>query len=146
MITWLMVALHLWLFLYHKGQLIFFQSKKEIDSNELVNRAKFIYEHLPNEIRQIHSVKMSYLKIKAGKGTPNEYSRIIGIPQGKDVLRQYTASAIFSDETAFQDMAEESYMAAKPTIDGGGRYTAVSSANGGNFFYRLLKGELDSKK
>ncbi|MFW6086765.1 MAG: hypothetical protein ACODAG_06135 [Myxococcota bacterium] len=38
-----------------------------------------------------------------------------------------------SDETAFQDRADEAYNAAVPTIEGGGKYTMVSTADPGFF-------------
>jgi hypothetical protein len=42
-----------------------------------------------------------------------------------------------SDETAFQPEAEDAYTAAMPTVLGGGKYTAVSSADPG-FFEQLV--------
>jgi hypothetical protein len=55
-------------------------------------------------------------------------SRIWGIPQGGNVLRQHTASGLFIDEGAFQPDLEASVRAALPMLAGGGRIDIVSSA------------------
>jgi hypothetical protein len=143
MVTWLMVACHLWDAQFHNGRRIFFQSKKELDADNLVHRAKIIYDNYPEPYKSIIYNKypankpMSYLKLDFGK----QQSIIQGTAQGSDVLRQYTASRIFSDELAFQERAEEAYIAAKPTITGGGAFVGVSTPNFKNFFY-LLKSDL----
>jgi hypothetical protein len=63
-----------------------------------------------------------------------DHSSIIqACAQGSDVLRSYTFSAIFSDEMGFQDEAEDAYTASVPTIEGGGKFTGVSTANPGYF-------------
>lgn len=138
LVTWTMVACHLWDAMFHQGRRIFFQSKKELDANNLVDRAKFIYDHLPEEMKQKYPAKepRAYLKLEF----PHQLSIIQGVPQGGDVLRQYTASRIFSDEFAFQDKAYDAYIASKPTFTGGGSFVGVSSPNGKNFFY-LLKAD-----
>jgi hypothetical protein len=64
---------------------------------------------------------------------PGLNSYIWGVPQGADQLRQFTASALFFDEFAFWEKARETYMASKPTIDGGGRVSLVSSPMDGFF-------------
>ncbi len=143
-VTWTMVACHLWDAQFHQGRRIFFQSKKEADANEIVNRAKFIYEHYPEPVKRlIHThypanTPMAYLKLEFGK----QKSIIQGTPQGANVLRQFTASRIFSDEMAFQDKAEEAFIAAKPTLVGGGSFIGVSSPNFKNFFYLLANDEV----
>lgn len=144
MVTWLMVACHLWDAQFHQGRRIFFQSKKEKDANHLVDRAKIIYDNYPPAYKQIihaqYPIKepRSYLKMEFYKNQ----SIIEGTPQGADVIRQYTASRIFSDELAFQDKAEEAFIAAKPTIVGGGSFVGVSTPNFKNFFYLLAKDEI----
>lgn len=141
MVTWLMIACHVWDAQFHSGRRIFFQSKKELDANALIDRAKFIYNNYPEPHRTIIHTSfparepMAYLRLEF----PKQKSVIQGTPQGADVLRQYTASRIFSDEMAFQDRAEEAYVAAKPTIQGGGKFIGCSSPNFRNFFWRVAK-------
>lgn len=140
MVTWTFMACHLWEAMFMPGRRIFFQSKKELDANNLVDRVKLIYDHLPEKMRKMYPAKepRAYLKLEF----PKWNSIIQGVPQGGDVLRQYTASRIFSDEMAFQEKADEAFIAAKPTIDGGGSFIGVSSPNGKNFFYLLAKDKI----
>ena len=134
LITWTMIACHLWDAMFHEGRRIFFQSKKEQDANHLVDRAKFIYERLPNWLKQMYPANPpAYCKLEFGKHN----SIIQGIPQGAEQLRQYTASRIFSDEMAFQEKNEEAFIASKPTLTGGGHFIGVSSPNFKEFFYRV---------
>jgi phage FluMu gp28-like protein len=141
MVTWLMIACNLWDAQFHLGRRIFFQSKKENDANHLVDRAKMIYDNYPPHykavIEQLYPMRepRAYLRMEFGKSQ----SIIQGTPQGADVIRQYTASRVFSDEMAFQEKAEEAYIAAKPTIVGGGKFVGVSTPNFKNFFYLLAK-------
>ena len=137
MVTWLMCACHLWDAWAHQGRRIFFQSKKEKDANANIDRVKFIYENLPPHYKIAHpaNMPMTYLKLEFGK----QKSIIEGIPQGADVLRQYTCSRIFSDETAFQEQAEKAWEAAKPTITGGGSIVMVSSPNFKEHFWRICQ-------
>lgn len=141
MVTWIMVACHLWDVMFHEGRRVFFQSKKEADANHLVDRAKVIYRNIPEPFKSVIYEKyparmpMAYLKLEF----PRNQSIIQGTAQGADVIRQYTASRIFSDELAFQEKAEEAFIAAKPTLVGGGSFVGVSTPNFKNFFYLLAK-------
>lgn len=134
-VTWTFVALCLWETMFNKGKLTFFQSKKEEDANALVDRAKFIYNHLPEFFKNQYPAKepFTYMKLDF----PTQFSSIRATPQGPDQIRMHTSSIIFADELAFMEEAASSYAAAKPTIDGGGKFVGVSTVNGKNFFYRL---------
>ena len=133
LVSWTMVALHCWLARFYPGSSVAFVSRKQglNDSEgaaELVRRVKFIEEHLPLEIEPIpfkyNFARMAY---------PTIGSEIIGVAQGADQLRQYTLTAIFADEMAFWELAHDTYSASLPTLEGGGRFTGVSSANPGFF-------------
>lgn len=131
--TWTFVALYLHDTQFNVGRLNFFVSKKEEDADALVSRAWFIYEQQPDFLKPYKGDR-SFCKIEF----PELHSKIRGVPQGGDQLRMHTASGVFSDEMAFQSEAEDSYTAAKPTIEGGGRFTGVSSAYP-SFFEELYK-------
>lgn len=145
MATWLFAACYLWDSL-HKGRLTFIQSKKEEDANAVLDRVKFMYYRLPIRLQWGNLPKEIEIPNQSPKPRdvycrfefPWLYSTIIAVPQGADVLRSQTASGILSDELAFQDKAEESFVASKPTIEGGGRYTGLSTPNGQEFFYKML--------
>lgn len=128
-ITWLMVFLHLWLVMFREGAAVFLVSDKEDKSNELVKRAEFIYKYIPDDMVLKPKMKSTYCKLDF----PGLNSYMMGVPQGADQLRQYTATAILADEFAFWERARETFMASRPTIDGGGKFTAISSPREGFF-------------
>jgi hypothetical protein len=131
--SWTMVGLHTWLARFFPGTSVAFVSRKQglNDSEgaaELVRRVKFIEEHLPVELEPLR-VEYNFARLKY----PEIGSEIIGVAQGADQLRQYTLSAIFADEMAFWEEAHDTYSASLPTLEGGGRFTGVSSAHPGFF-------------
>ena len=141
--SWTTIALYTHEFIFNRVRSFAFVSKKEDDANELVLRAKFFLDHIPNDLfpRELipeYEYKFNYLYSKSMD------SKIQGFPQGADQLRQFTFSGVFGDESAFWDKAEEFYSATFPTIDGGGRMTLVSSVAPG-FFKRLCYDAMDEK-
>jgi hypothetical protein len=140
--TWLFVCLYLWDALTTPGRLIFLQSKREEDAigsanaaTGLLGRTRFVLDHLPPELRPPFKTTVNKIDFLSN------HSTIWAIPQGADILRQHTASGILSDEMAFQVQAEDAYTAAIPTIENGGRFTALSTANPG-FFQKLFEDKL----
>ena len=137
LVSWTMVALHTWLARFFPGTTVAFVSRKQglNDSEgaaELVRRVKFIEEHLPQEIEPL-PFQYNFARLKY----PTIGSEIIGVAQGADQLRQYTLTAIFADELAFWELAMDTYSASMPTLEGGGRFTGVSSAHPG-FFKQMI--------
>lgn len=145
--SWTCISLNLWLALFKKGMHIAFVSKKEDDAADLVRRAEFIYNHIPED----KIPKALLPKIVGGKATKappvlefeGTGSVIRGTAMGADQLRQFTFTSIFGDECAFWPEAEKFYAAAKPTLDGGGRMTLVSSRSPG-FFKKIVFDKIDS--
>jgi hypothetical protein len=136
MVTWVMCGLHCWLARFFPGSTIAFVSRKQglNDSEgaaELVRRVKFIEEHLPVEVAPLE-IKYNFARL----AYPSIGSEIIGVAQGADQLRQYTLTAIFADEMAYWELASDTYSASLPTLEGGGRFTGVSSANPG--FFKMM--------
>lgn len=144
MLTWTAICYLLHLAIFNRFRLIFLQSKKEDDAVALISRVKHVYDYLPWWLQAASSLKKKMTQMPYNKLLLSNGSEMWGIPQGADVVRQHTASAILSDEAAFQAKHEESYKAAKPTIDGGGKYVVISSANGKNFFYRICYDLIDA--
>lgn len=139
--SWFLIALYLWDTLFRAGRFNAFVSKKEDDADELVKRARFILEHIPEnmipkELLPVADPKFGYL------GFPSINSKIQGFPQGADQLRQFTFSGILGDECAFWEHAQKFYSATFPTIDGGGRMSLVSSPAPG-FFKKLVYDAID---
>ena len=139
MISWLMAALHLHAALVNRGERIAWQSKNFADADSMLrDRLWHIFLHIPNTFQKPKARYLSGL-IEVYHDTEAQLptSQIMAIAQGADQLRQYTFSRILSDEFSFQESQRESYAAMRPTIDGGGRLTIVSSANAENFFWEL---------
>jgi len=130
--TWLFCALHLWLFLFRRGQLIMLQSKREEDAigNEtagdgLVGRSLFMLHHIPYRRQLLGKIDETATKIE----NRAQNNTLWAIPQGPDIIRQRTCSALFSDECGVQPDFDDAYTAAIPTILGGGRFTGLFTAN-----------------
>ena len=153
MLSWLFICLYLWDAQFHQAKLIFFQSKKAEDADDLIKRAKFIYDHEPKFLKR-YIVNNEFFDLKVnpqhngqhteGKITfPQINSEIRGIPEGGDVIRMHTASGILADEMAFQPEASAAYTAAKPTISSKGRFTGISTAEDNTFFEELVFDKLE---
>lgn len=130
----LMVACHRWLAQFYSGQRIAIQSKAGDDADALLKRCRASMEA---ERKFFPHVPWPAFKYTYGRILFDHGSIMTGIKQGPDKVRSYTFSAILSDEMAFQEEAEGAYTAAIPTIDGGGKYTGISSANPG-FFKKMV--------
>lgn len=141
MVSWTMLACHYWLARYRPHSLVGIAARKQgrtdsEGSNELVKRIWFVHSHLPATVAPI-AVEYGVGRIKF----PDSLSEIVAVAQGEDQARQYTYSAFFADEMAFWEEAQSTYVALLPTLEGGGKFTAVSSAAPG-FFKQLVFDEL----
>lgn len=144
LMTWTNLCLYLWDTMFHMGRSNAFVSKKEDDSNELIEKCEFILQNLDHSILPKELVpkwERTYNRLRFKEID----SQIRGFPQGPDQLRQFTFSGIFFDEAAFLEDAEETYSAALPTLQGGGRCTMVSSAAPG-FFKRVVFDQIEQGK
>jgi hypothetical protein len=130
MATWLMVTLHTWDVMFHKGRQHIFQSEDSLKSAELVQRAKVLFDYQPEFLKVQHPAKYGQGSNRSGVFTvPSLESEILGFPQGADQIRQFHPSGLFQDEAAFQIEAANAFAAIKPAVQAGGRFTAISSAN-----------------
>lgn len=140
--SWTNIALYLWDAMFHAGRFEAFVSRKEEAADELVKRAEFIYDHIPEEV-----IPRELLPTKSSKFCnlifPDINSQIQGFPQGADQLRQFTFSGIFGDEMAFWEQAQAMYSSSMPTLEGGGRFTGVSSPAPG-FFKAMVHDDLET--
>lgn len=139
MVTWLTVTLYTWDTLFHRNRENIFQSDDSTKTADLVERAFFIWDNQPSFIKSVHPATYTAGQTRSGiLRVPSLVSTILGFPQGPDQIRQYHPSGVFVDEAAFQVEAEAAFMAIKPAIQAGGRYTAVSTPNPG-FFYSCCR-------
>jgi hypothetical protein len=140
MMSWTNIVLYVWDTMFNVGRQQAFVSKKETDSHELIERAKFVVEHLDYDYLPKHLLPKFTCKF-GELAFPEIESRIMGFPSGADQLRQYTFSGMLFDELAFWDNAEDAYASSVPTIEGGGRMTLISSPSPG-FFKKLVFDDL----
>ena len=142
MATWLFLGLHLWAALFNPHSAVFVQSKKEQDSAFLIGpeRMEFMYRRLLKDFPQ-HTWPTVTTKLGPPLMKFNNGSWVMGIGQGADQLRQYTASYVMLDEVAFWAYARATWGSLKPIMEGGGRITAISSMDAG-FFADLVEGKL----
>ena len=129
--TWLMIALHVWDAMFHKGRQHILQSEDAFKTLELVQRSYCVYENTPAFLKEaIGPANYSKGTTKSGElYFTKMQSEILGLPQGADQIRQFHPTGVFSDEAAFQVEAGATFAAIKPAIMQGGRFSAISSAN-----------------
>lgn len=145
-VSWWAVAMQLWLAEFWVAQRCAIQSKKAQDADKMLDRGVVILEQ--QDVRAPHIPWRPWRKttgvIQIQHGGFTHRSRIEGIPAGREKIRSEAYSSIMSDEMAFQVDAAEAYAAAAPLIEGGCRYLAISSAEGGSFFEALCADALES--
>jgi len=134
MATWLFILLHLHTCIFNEHIHVCCQTKKEDDADsEMIRRAHFSWGELPSWLRKINKARYSFCKLVFRN------SIMRGIPAGGDQIRSHNPNYLLSDETAFQDDADDSYTAALPCCQ---RITIVTSANPGwadDFFHNKIK-------
>jgi hypothetical protein len=146
--SWAMVGAHTWLALFHGYVNAYIVSSKQEKSGELVGRAAHILTMLTQQAGwPPELVRWTAGNLVPGTRTPlvitfpDTESRLIGVAEGPDQLRQYTATAILADEVGTWQWPRATYAAMLPCCEGGGRVALVSSAYPG-FWRSFVSGEL----
>ncbi len=140
--TWLKIAHMVWKAMNSPAYHGFIQSNKEKDANHLIEKRAFlIWENLPDWMKWVAmqgKVRANYKWLELN--LPNG-AMIWGVPQGPDVLRQYTPSDIFVDEAAKQVEFEKAVTAMLPFTEKKTQLFFVSSARSEyrkNFFGQVV--------
>jgi len=140
--TWAMCLTYLHDAMFFEGRFNALVSKKEEDSDDLVRRCKFIYDNIPREKLPIKpKAEYKYCVLSF----PEISSIIHGFPQGPDQLRQYTCSRVGCDEFAYWPQARATFVAMKPTIEGGGKICLVSTRWPG-FFKEIVEDKIEAAR
>jgi len=128
-ITWLICALVLHEMIFTPYRRAMIASKKEDDAIAVITRMRGVYSRLPVFLKNLCKLSrpfkdqpMNIIELENG-------SIATGVPQGSDHARSYTFSRIFVDEAAYLDEFEQLYAACQPSLIGGGKLVAVSSAS-----------------
>ena len=137
-VSWLVAAYALWSVEFHSNANVLLLSKREDESQKLLDKVKFIYDRLPEWLRAPEYARNNSTLVlrdeRGGKG-----SRITALPATEDAGRSETGSLIIADEWAFHPYATTNYAAFRPAISAGGaKFVGVSTANGvGTFFHDM---------
>jgi len=133
MVTWSMVALTVWRAMFHRPGDYLFLSRNERCAEELLDRARFILDHLPAFMQPRRSADNKSELEFAGLN-----SRLISLPATADGPRMYSPTAVFWDEMAFTPFDSQIWTALQPALLSGGSFAGVSSSGGvHNLFARF---------
>jgi len=131
MATWSVCAWMLYRAIHDEPGIYLMLSKGARDSQELLRRLKIIADNLPEDTKELVTVRRKEVTFKSG-------SRILSLPATEEAPRMHSPSAVFWDEMAFTPYTEGIWTAVKPAIDSGGSFVGVSTPNGtDNVFYHL---------
>lgn len=139
--SWLALSLHLQLAFQNTHRRIGVVTEKFEKSAAHLKNMQFIYENIPEEIYP--KACRPQMRVKEGLISFDEInSTIHALAMGPDQARQYGFSALMFDEFDFWAQQEATYAAAKPTLQGGGKLTILTThcmqTTGVESFYRKL--------
>ena len=142
-LSWATLILYLHEAMFRPGKKMAFVSKREEDADELINRVEFILKKIQEMGLLPPDLMPKYKRTYCLLDFYEIGSTIEAYPSGSDQLRMHGFSGIMGDEMAFWPFPEKMYASAMPTIEGGGRFTAISSPAPGLFkdlVFDALKG------
>lgn len=123
-VSYLVVAYCLWKAKFFENTKALILSKREDDAFDLIDRCKFIDNHLPDFIRTKREPDQRGLI-----GFPDTYGVIQALPSTEDAGRSTDATIVVCDEWEYHPYAEINYGAVKPTLGQSGQFIAMSTAN-----------------
>jgi hypothetical protein len=132
MVTWAAAAWATWRARYQRNNAIFVQSENEDKAAYVIDkRCAWIEDHLEDpELRRpyhaLHTAKGAIGRLTY-RGTG---SYIWGVPEGGDVIRAYTFTALIMDEVEFQKQGRDAVTAALAAVEKGSKLFLISSSNG----------------
>lgn len=127
MVSWLFVGLFTHVCMTTRGIEVLFQSQKEDKAFGLVEYARCLYDHQPEELKRTFPLARHQ---SAGELRFSNGGRIIGIPGGEDQIRSYHPWGLLQDEATFMPEAGECYDHAVPACQ---KIIVVSSIGPGWF-------------
>ena len=122
--SWLLAAHAAWQARFQRGSVNLMISRGEKDSQELLEKAKYILKNLPEDWRVALSPES-----RSEVGIPAMESKILALPSTEDAGRGLTATSVKQDEADFHEYLPANIAAVKPTVDAGGQIVMGSTAN-----------------
>jgi len=132
-VSWMAAAYALWVAMTETGALVLLVSQTEDDAKELLAKARFVFDHLPDHLRPEVGRNNTFML-----EFPGLSSEILALPSTERAGRGRTARLVVGDEHAFHQWAEANFTALSPTTEAGGQLLLLSTANSiGNLFADL---------
>lgn len=141
--SWLVLAIALYLMMFHEGSTVAALSRTQNEARELVRRMRsmcmemkeFIGIKGENKAYTVEATQMS-VKLTRRDGRESVFQAFTSNPAA---ARSFTANLIIFDEWAYQKDAEEIWISGLPTVNrvGGGRVVGLSTMQRGTFFENI---------
>ena len=133
-ISWLLMVYAFWCSQRYPGSRVLIFSKRLEDAVHLMERLKFLYQHIPRAWTGYMQITSPDTRQTVGFANG---SQITALPSTPDAGRGRTAAIVIADEHAFHPYAESNWSSVEPAVERGS-FIAVSTANGtGNLFSQL---------
>lgn len=111
-ISWLLAAYSLWVALFNPGANVLLLSRGRIEAEELLGKVKFIFSHLPEELKQPTGSDS-----KTNLQFPGINSEIKALPATPNAGIGNTATLVLQDEADMHEYLEENFGMIRPTVD-----------------------------
>ncbi len=135
-VSWVVLAYALWIMLYTDNAYIPVFSTGEKAAMRHIGRIKFMYQNLPQWMRDLHPLKSdSKLSIEFANG-----SVIEAFADTENAARGEGATLAIVDEQDWQVWAWQNWPAIEPIIEGGGQMVLVSTAKSKSGLFANLWG------
>lgn len=126
-LSWQIAAYVLWTGLFHQGANVLLLSKGDVEAKDLLGKVKFIFEHLPYELKA-HVVLVDRQGVERVRGTDNTTelgfepmkSRIRALPATETAGIGNTSTLVVMDEADEHANLEQNFNAIRPTLDAPG--------------------------
>lgn len=140
-LSWCLAAYALWVAMFKPGAMILLLSQGQKEAKEFKDKVVKVHSQLPDGIRTkvVKNIEEEFrlMSVDGGDSVP---STIMVLPSTANAGSGFTATLVVCDEHAKHPYATVNYAALEPTINAGGQFVSVSTANGiGNFFYNLYQ-------
>ena len=123
-ISWLVCAYAVWMAKFHSNCKILMLSQGEEEAFDLISKCRFIDDQLPEFLKCPREPDQ-----RGFIGYPDSGSEIKALPSTEKAGRSTDATVVICDEWEFHPYAEANFAALKPTIDGGGQFIGLSTAD-----------------
>ena len=143
-ITWTVLADLLHTALFHDHSRIFVQSKKYSEACELVSmrtgvKSKFGRGRIHALYQYLLPGLFTDVQFFQGEAQFENGAVIKALAGGEEQVRQHTVTRYFADEAARIPEFEDTWVAARPSVEGGGKLFAATTPKGKEAFYYLFK-------